>query len=238
MALEVCVVIVGVVIGFQVTAWGQARADQAREQGYLERIHEDLLADTEALDARIAYYARVTGYAEAAVAHAETGALRDGSPWATVVAYYHASQILPLRLDAAHLRRDAGGGRPPARRRRGASRRAGRHYNDSEISQGGWLFRNLPAYRERVRGLTSLQVQCYLLASCIELRGFDQLLTDCDAPISDTEAGALLDRYRAAPGLAEDLRYWASTLGIIAVVLPVNRDAAEALIARVAPTSP
>jgi hypothetical protein len=46
--LEVCIVIVGVVIGFQVTSWGQDRADRAREQTYLRQLVEDL-TETETL---------------------------------------------------------------------------------------------------------------------------------------------------------------------------------------------
>jgi len=46
--LEVLIVIVGVVIGFQVTAWGQARADAAKEQTYLRQLVVDL-AETERL---------------------------------------------------------------------------------------------------------------------------------------------------------------------------------------------
>ncbi|MGB3543556.1 hypothetical protein [Rubrivirga sp.] len=41
-ALEVVIVIVGVVIGFQVTALGQARSDAAKEQTYLRQLHADL----------------------------------------------------------------------------------------------------------------------------------------------------------------------------------------------------
>jgi hypothetical protein len=40
--LEVLIVIVGVVIGFQVTSWGQDRADRAQEQTYLRQLVEDL----------------------------------------------------------------------------------------------------------------------------------------------------------------------------------------------------
>lgn len=40
--LEVAIVIVGVVIGFQVTAWGQARSDVAKEQTYLRQLQADL----------------------------------------------------------------------------------------------------------------------------------------------------------------------------------------------------
>ncbi|MDX1418533.1 MAG: hypothetical protein R3181_01085 [Rubricoccaceae bacterium] len=41
-ALEVCIVIVGVVIGFQITAWGNERADRERERVYLTQLAEDL----------------------------------------------------------------------------------------------------------------------------------------------------------------------------------------------------
>ena len=236
--LELAIVVLGVVIGFQVTSWGQARADQDREQGYLERIHEDLLSDIDAIDTRIAYYARVTDYAEAAVAHIETGALRNDSPWATVVAYYQASQILPYVSTKRTYdeMREAG----DLRLIRDATLRAelGTYYDDSQVTQGTWIFQDVPTYREHVRGLTPIPVQRYITASCSERRGTDQILIDCDAPISDLEARALLDRYRTAPELAEDLRYWVSTLGTMDFLLPINRDASEALIARVASSSP
>ena len=40
--VEVGIVVLGVVIGFQVTAWGQARSDRALEQRYLLQLAEDL----------------------------------------------------------------------------------------------------------------------------------------------------------------------------------------------------
>ncbi|GAB5518900.1 MAG: hypothetical protein RhofKO_11510 [Rhodothermales bacterium] len=42
-ALEIVIVVLGVVIGFQVTSWGQDRADRAREQTYLSEIRRDLI---------------------------------------------------------------------------------------------------------------------------------------------------------------------------------------------------
>ncbi|WP_412069192.1 hypothetical protein [Rubrivirga sp. IMCC43871] len=45
-AVEVVIVVLGVVIGFQVTAWGQGRADRAKEQVYLRQLAADL-AETE-----------------------------------------------------------------------------------------------------------------------------------------------------------------------------------------------
>lgn len=42
-ALELLIVVLGVVIGFQVTSWGQDSADRQREQSYLTEIRRDLL---------------------------------------------------------------------------------------------------------------------------------------------------------------------------------------------------
>ncbi len=39
--VEIAIVVLGVVIGFQVTAWGQGRADRAKEQFYLRQLTED-----------------------------------------------------------------------------------------------------------------------------------------------------------------------------------------------------
>ncbi|PAP75444.1 hypothetical protein [Rubrivirga marina] len=46
--LEVGIVVLGVVIGFQVTSWGQAQSDRAKEQTYLRQLSRDL-AETERL---------------------------------------------------------------------------------------------------------------------------------------------------------------------------------------------
>lgn len=41
-ALEIAIVVLGVIIGFQVTAWGEARSDAAKEQVYLRQLAADL----------------------------------------------------------------------------------------------------------------------------------------------------------------------------------------------------
>ena len=41
-AVEIVIVVLGVVIGFQVTTWGQGRADRAKEQVYLRQLAADL----------------------------------------------------------------------------------------------------------------------------------------------------------------------------------------------------
>ncbi len=42
--VEIAIVVLGVAIGFQLTAWGQGRADRAQEQFYLRQLTEDFRA--------------------------------------------------------------------------------------------------------------------------------------------------------------------------------------------------
>ena len=42
-ALEFVIVIAGVVIGFQIQAWNQDRANRETERVYLERLHQDMV---------------------------------------------------------------------------------------------------------------------------------------------------------------------------------------------------
>ncbi|WP_291841764.1 hypothetical protein [Maricaulis sp.] len=53
-SLEFVIVILGVVIGFQITAWNEARTAVALEQIYLERLHDDMARSRAVLEAEIA----------------------------------------------------------------------------------------------------------------------------------------------------------------------------------------
>ena len=48
--LEVTIVVVGVVLGFQISAWGQAQADRAKEEQYLFQLIQDIKATESHID--------------------------------------------------------------------------------------------------------------------------------------------------------------------------------------------
>lgn len=48
-AIDFCIVVIGVFVGIQVANWNQTRQEHARESGFLSRLHEDF----EAIDARL-----------------------------------------------------------------------------------------------------------------------------------------------------------------------------------------
>lgn len=69
--LEVTIVIVGIVIGFQVTAWGEARSEEAIEQQYIARFAQDLRRDLDMLASNIASREAQVEAAHAALAFYE-----------------------------------------------------------------------------------------------------------------------------------------------------------------------
>ena len=52
-ALEFVIVIAGIVIGFQITAWNESRMERAMEALALARIQDDVVQNLRELDARI-----------------------------------------------------------------------------------------------------------------------------------------------------------------------------------------
>ena len=53
--LDFLIVVVGVVIGFQVTAWNEARVEQQRGQLYIERLSADLAENRTRTEGNIAF---------------------------------------------------------------------------------------------------------------------------------------------------------------------------------------
>lgn len=233
-AAEILVIVAGVLIALTIDSWWSAREDAARGRAYLSRIEEDLRADVEGLEKRLAYNDRVQRFLDAAELHAVAGTMRDGSAWRTVVAYWHASQIWPYvsttrTYDEMRNAGDLGLVRDADIRAALAT-----YYSESEVSQGRWIFGLVPEYRTRIRGLTPLAVQRYMIAECSRQDAYDeQLLTDCASPIPEAEARDLLARYRAAPGLLEDLRSWGANLNVSDTIMGLTRGVATKLADRV-----
>ena len=64
--VEIAIVVLGVVIGFQVTAWGQARADARLGRAYTERLLADLRVERLTRRGDIDYYGEVEASAQRA----------------------------------------------------------------------------------------------------------------------------------------------------------------------------
>ena len=207
-AIELLVVVAGVFIALQVSNWNDDRKEAARGREYLQRLHDDMVQDVANLDTISGFWTRVRDYGDGAVAYAEQGVLVDGSAWKTLLAYYQASQLWPYRKPDITFQEIQSSGDLRLIRNATLRARIARHYSATAGSQVVEVLGLVPRYREHVRGMTPWKIQQYIWSNCYRSKDADQVLVDCDAPVSETEALAVIERYRQSPELTDELRFW------------------------------
>ena len=227
--IEVLIVVAGVFIALQVTNWNEERKAAVRGDDYLLRLRGELLLDSRMIERMVAFRTQVQGFGLRAMAHAETGALHEGSAWKTLLAYYHASQIWPYRKPAVTFEEIRSAGDLGLIRASALRARIADHYSDNAGSGISEVLRNIPDYRESVRGLTPWPVQEYIWKSCFRTEAQTQEMIPCDAPVSEEQAQAVLDDYRSSPDLLPQLRFWMATNALGMLLLDDVRSDADAL---------
>src|SRR5690349_6153063 len=98
-AIEVLIVIVGILVALQVSNWNADRQERQLAHDYEMRLHEELQSDLRNVALTQGFWQKVADYQAAASLHAETGVLADGSAWKTLLAYYQSSQLRPFELE-------------------------------------------------------------------------------------------------------------------------------------------
>jgi len=227
-AVEFVLLVAGVFLGMQAANWNEQRAEDAKARAYLVRIHGDLVANQQSIERREVFWGRVNAYGKGAIHYAETGELVDGSAWKTVLAFYQASQLWQWKsTDATYQEMRSGGElgliRDPALRN-GLSQ----YYLESG-SAVDYVFYLQPEYRKIVRGLTPSVVADHIWTTCWRQSSLDkQTLLDCEAPITEAEAQAVLAGYMKDPRLLPELRFWMANQGVALNVIgnykPILRD--------------
>lgn len=226
--IDFVIVVVGVFVGIQVSNWNAARADQARAQAYLARIHVNLEADLLSIQRRETLWRQVIAYGKGAIRYAETGELVEGSAWKTVLAFYQASQLWQwVTSDSTYQEMRSGGELGLIRDQH--LRDALSQYYLENGSGTAYLFMMQPEYRRIVRGLTPSVVADHIWAKCWQQpKPAEQYLLDCDAPISEVEAQAVLAGYMQDPKLLPELRFWVANEGVALSAIgnykPILRD--------------
>lgn len=227
--VEIGIVVVGVFLGIQVSNWNEARHDEARAQGYLERIHADLQTDIRELAKRRVFWTQVAGYGNAAIAYAETGQPVDGSAWKSVLAFYQASQLFPyVPIDTTYQEMHSAGELRLLRDQSLRQSLAG-YYVNGAGEAANFLFRTEPEYRKLVRGLTPSVAARQVWSACHRGDNGEQALLDCESPMSEQAAQAVLDGYLADPRLLAELRFWITNLEVMTGLLAHHEHSALAL---------
>jgi hypothetical protein len=216
--LDFLIVVLGVVIGFQVTAWNEALNDEARARGYLQRIHTDLGRDMDNYDARIAFWSAVSDHGRAAIdaVRTPTDVTRsDAENWQIVLDFFQASQVYEfVTIETAYVEVTSAGelGLIANDDIRG---KIATFYSQS----GNASLSERPVYRETVRGIIPVHLQLYIWDRCWEsgTNGYQALL-DCAPPRYPEEIAATVDRLLSDRLLHGQLRFWLSTLYVLPAI--------------------
>jgi hypothetical protein len=231
--IDFLIVVLGVFVGIQVSNWNQGRRDSDRARGYLERVSTDLASDVLSLQRRREFWRDVIEHGHGAIRFAETGELVRGSAWKTVLAFYQASQIFPyVPVDTTYLEMRSAG-EVSLIKDQGLRAALAQYYVTGTGLHADYLFRLVPEYRKLVRGLTPSIVSSHVWANChAEAKMDEQRLIDCESPMPEADARAVLDVYLADPHLLAELRFWITNLEVAERLINVNETAARDLAAR------
>jgi hypothetical protein len=232
-AIELAIVVLGILIALQVSNWNQDRLDRARGEAYARRIHAELVADRSGSEGALAFWNAVSAYGRQAMAYAEDGTLAEGSRWRTVLAFYQASQIRTFKLEDTTFAEMRAAGDLSLIADESLRTRLAQYYRLTSTDESTQVLRHDPEYRRRVRGLTPWAVQEYIWEHCWRQTDLSQELIDCPAPIGEEASAALLADYTASPELLRELRYWMATLRVSGVIVGVARERAGELMEEV-----
>jgi hypothetical protein len=231
--IDLVIVVVGVFIGIQVSNWNAARADDVRAKAYLERIKDNLNTDLQSIQRREVFWRQVIGYGDQATRYAETGELVDGSAWKTVLAFYQASQVWPWATNDITYQELSNSGELGLIGDMNLRGELTRYYAEGAGDSLNYILSLQPEYRKIVRGITPVVVSNQIWTNCWKLpNAYDQFLLDCESPMSEADANAVLANYLKDPKLLSELRFWNSNQGVAVKLIANNKAAVTAMLAR------
>lgn len=221
--IDFLIVVLGVFVGIQVSNWNSSRLDAAKADAYVARIVENLRSDIASIEDREAFWGQVIAHCDNAIRYAETGELVEGSAWKTVLAFYQASQVWPWTSNDTTYRELLNGG--DLRLIEDERLRATLPVYHGSKGELDYLFTMIPEYRRIVRGISPAVVSNQIWSQCHRITAdFQQVLMDCEAPISEEEAQAVLRTYLAEPELLPELRFWVANQRVAMRTLKVRKE--------------
>lgn len=232
--IEFVLLVSGVFLGIQVSNWNAERVEGIRAQAYLARIKGNLNSDIVNIERRKVYWTQVINYGNEAIHYLETSELVDDSAWKTVLAFYQASQLWPwASIDTTYQELRNGGELGLIK---DESLRIGlaSYYVEGSGDDVAYILAYQPEYRKIVRGLTPAVVSNHIWSKCFTLpNASEQYLLDCESPMSEAEAQAVLDNYRKDPKLLSELRFWVTNQDVALKVVENTRKLGSTMMQKI-----
>lgn len=204
--IELLIVIIGVFIGAQASNWNEARKVRAGEREYLQRLADQMAADTAEMHGKNAYIRDVTAAIVRTDAFIRAGRPCAANCWPVLVDFFVASQWQELAPQGGVF---AGLQASPYPYDQALKQDLIRHYN--LIHEGARLTPPTD-YRQRVRMLIPLGAQQGLWRCNVGFGTVQRVDQRCPATVSEAEAGAIVERLRRDEILHQQLTYAGSML--------------------------
>lgn len=223
--IEFVLVVVGVLFALELDKWKDSLAENAEERRLLLAVLDDVRQDILDLENTKLGLESVSAFGATAISFLDNGDCAD-TCWSTLVAFFHASQWMDVKLNKATYEETRRVGLPRDATLKGT---LARYYALNE--QSVKIFSDLPRYRELVRSIIPAATQNYLWAECFRIEARHQyLIADCEAPASEDDAREILDRLRANSEIGMSLNFWLSTVAVVNNTIDTQISGAQSVI--------
>ena len=224
--IDFIIVVVGVFIGIQVANWNDGRAMNAREIGYLERIHNDLGIDINNYGSDLSFRQTIIEEGNKALA-AKSSSGNRAEDWQLLKAFFNASQMSGRpNIDTTYAELTSSG-EIALLANLDIRERLARYYTAGGSNPA---LQGRPAYRETVRGMIPTDIQRILWRDCYRADGdaFQEFVA-CEPDVDADIVRQSVDRMTASQSLRDELNFWMSTQHVASIVLESRRKQAENL---------
>jgi hypothetical protein len=207
--IEFILLVAGVFLGIQVSNWNAARLEQKRADELFARLINDLQSEKNNVESLRDYYGTTAAYAKVALRELEAKGSVD--PEVFVISAYQASQWQEAISSRSTFEEIVANGAINLVRNAKARDLLIGYYEYDWTK--GLVVSSRPPYRELMRGVMPYSLQEAIKKACgdqVKISGRTTITLlptrcDIDVPAADIESAA--DALRAAPGLAQSLRY-------------------------------
>jgi len=207
-AIDLAIVVLGVIIATQVNNWNEARIEREQGRNYRARLIEDLQTNETDMQQRRVYYLDVRRHAIAALKVLEQPPAPAGGEF--LIDAYQATQIMPRTVKRfTYDEMIAAGGID----RLGAVKlreRVSNYYSTMQTSEV--TFGSIPPYREHLRQVMPYGAQQRVRLDCAEQNGTDAvgsataaLPKSCRLDLEPATIAKAAAQVRESPGIDRDL---------------------------------
>jgi hypothetical protein len=202
--LDFFIVVAGILIAFQITNWGERRAEFHRETKALVELNKELEASVVATQAKMQAYQQAADAGKRSLAYINNPTDCGENCWDVIVDFMHASQWQDLNVSYASYENMRNQGFPKSNVIIDAveSHRA-QNINNADT------FEELPIYRSVVRQVINLKAQEFYWANCWALKdGKEIYILDCPPGMPADEAMLLVAEVLDNPNIKPHLTEW------------------------------